>query len=99
MTKITLKVIMNILCSQDVPQRKDMKVYDLKVMLGLVHGSSYICTRGMHHLASVGGWIHLVLWKVDAREKDDAKGERQAWVIGWRSSLLEEKGVEHWGGG
>jgi hypothetical protein len=34
----------------------------------------------------------LVLWKVDAPEKEGARGVRREWVGEWRSSLLEAKG-------
>jgi hypothetical protein len=34
----------------------------------------------------------LVLWRLDAPEKGDARWMRQEWVGGWRSTLLEAKG-------
>jgi hypothetical protein len=45
----------------------------------------------------------LVLWRLDAPEKGDARGVRREWVGEWGSTLLEAKGMELewglWGGG
>ena len=40
----------------------------------------------------------MVLWRLDAPEKEDAREVRQEWVGGWGSTFLEEKctGME-WG--
>jgi hypothetical protein len=38
--------------------------------------------------------ICLVLWRIDATEKADARGERWKWVGGWDSNLLEAKWSE-----
>jgi hypothetical protein len=40
----------------------------------------------------------LVLWRLDAPEKGDARGMRLEWVGGWVSTLLEAKGREMGGG-
>jgi hypothetical protein len=34
---------------------------------------------------------HLVLWRLEAPEKGDARGVGQEWEDGWRSTLLETK--------
>jgi hypothetical protein len=34
----------------------------------------------------------LVLWKLDAPEKGDARGVKQEWMGGWGSSLLDKRG-------
>ena len=34
----------------------------------------------------------MILWRLDAPEKGDARGVRQEWVDGWEITLLEAKG-------
>ena len=34
----------------------------------------------------------LVLWRIVAPVKGDSRGVRQAWLDGWRNTLLEAKG-------
>ena len=39
----------------------------------------------------------LVLWRLDALEKGDARGVKQEWVGEWGSTILEAKGIGEWG--
>ena len=37
---------------------------------------------------------HLVLWRLDAPEKGDARGVRWEWVGRWGNTLLQAKGKQ-----
>jgi hypothetical protein len=40
-----------------------------------------------------GKAMHLVLWRLDASVKGDARVVRQEWVSWWQSTLIEAGGV------
>jgi hypothetical protein len=65
-------------------------IYIYIYMCAWVHGSHYICSRGLYLIWHQWEGRHLALWRLDAPGKGDARGVRWEWVGG--STLLEAKG-------
>jgi hypothetical protein len=81
-----------IISTKQNPQRSQGLTHHPKSTHGGTHGSSHICTRGCHCLASIGGERPLILGRLDSPVLGKASVVTWEWLGGWGNTQIRSRG-------